>query len=194
MHMTENLLRFCLRVAYLENELKYILTNDLGFIETDPRPFLEWLRSGNMVYVQHIQIKNDPGDDVEANRAKAEEIRLQILNGEARIEDFVGTKVNEDVKNITPYFLVRDVYVEELEDAAFALRESGDVSEVVDTADGFYLLVRMDYDEVELERQADDLLSSYQWALAEEISMSKKEELKIELNEYGKTLDLLTIE
>lgn len=194
MHMTENLLRFCLRVAYLENELKYILTTDLGFIETDPRPFLEWLRGGNCVYVQHILIKNDPGDDVEANRAKAEEIRGQIARGEARIEDFVGTKVNEDVKNITPYFLVRDVYVEELEDAAFALRESGDVSEVVDTADGFYLLVRMDYDEVELERQADDLLSSYQWALAEEISMSKKEELKIELNEYGKTLDLLTIE
>ena len=193
MHMTENFLRFCLRVAYLENELKYILTTDLGFIETDPRPFLEWLRGGNVVYVQHIQIKNDPGDDVEANRAKAEEIRLQILNGEARIEDFVGTKVNEDLKNITPYFLVRDVYVEELEDAAFALRESGDVSEVVDTGDSFYLLVRMEYDEVELERQADDLLSSYQWAIAEEISMAKKEELKIELNEYGKTLDLLTL-
>jgi hypothetical protein len=68
------------------------------------------------------------------------------------------------------------------------------VSEVVDMGDSFYLLVRMDYDEVELERQADDLLASYQWALVEEISMSKKEELKIELNEYGKTLDLLTIE
>jgi len=193
MHMTENFLRFCLRVAYLENELKYILTNDLGFIETDPRPFLEWLRDGNCVYVQHIQIKNDPGDDVEANRAKAEEIRGQILRGEARIEDFVGTKINEDVKNITPYFLVRDVYVEELENAAFSLYASGDVSEVIDTGDSFYLLVRMDYEETELERQAPDLLSSYQWAIAEEISMSKKEELKIELNEYGKTIDLLAI-
>ncbi len=194
MHMTENFLRFCLRVAYLENELKYILTSDLGFIETDPRPFLEWLREGNFVYVQHILIRNDPGDDVEANRAKAEEIRSQIERGETRIEDIVGTKVNEDVMNITPYFLVRDVYVEELENAAFALYASGDVSEVVDTVDGFYVLVRMEYDEVELERQADDLLSSYQWAIAEKISMSKKEEISIELNEYGKTLDLLTIE
>ena len=194
MYMTEHFLRFCLRVAYLENELKYILTRDLGLIPNDPFTFLEWLNEGNFVYVQHILIKNDAGDDVEANRAKAEEIRGQISRGEARIEDFVGTKVNEDLKNNTPYFLVRDVYVEEIENAAFALRASGDVSEVVDTADGFYVLVRMEYTDTDLESKVQDLLSSYQWAIAEKISMAKKDEISIELNEYGKTIDLLAIE
>jgi len=193
MYMTENLMRFCLRVAYLENELKFILTKDLGFIETDLEVFLDWLEDGNSVYVQHILIRNDKGDDVDANRALAEEIRRQIANGEARIEDFVGDKVNEELENLAPYFLVRDVYIEEIENAAFALAASGDVSEVVDTGDGFYIFVRQDYAESDLLLQANDLLDSYQWAVAEKIAMSKKADLSIELNEYGKTIDLLAI-
>ncbi len=193
MYMTENLMRFCLRVAYLENELKFILTKDLGFIETDLNVFLDWLEDGNCVYVQHILIRNDKGDDREENRALAEEIRAQIANGEARVEDFVGNKVNEELENLAPYFLVRDVYIEEIENAAFALEASGDVSEVVDTGDGFYILVRQDYEASDLLLKATDLLESYQWAVAEKIAMSKKTDIAIELNEYGKSIDLLAI-
>ena len=193
LYMTENFLRFCLRVAYLENELKYILTQDLGFIESDLENFIDWLEDGNCVYVQHVFIRNDTGDDPEANRATAEDIRQQLLDG-ADIGDFVGSKVNEDLQNIAPYFLVRDVYTEVMEDAAFALEEVGDVSEVIDAGNGYYVMVRLDYEESSLLLKSSDLLSSYQWARAEAVAEEMKKDLKIELNEYGKSLDLLTIE
>ena len=86
---------------------------------------------------------------------------------------------------------MRDVYIEEMENAAFALRASGDVSEVVDTVDGFYVLVRMEYDEVELERQANDLLSSYQWANTERIKECFRDSVTFE---WLEELDYFTIE
>lgn len=193
MYMTENFLRFCLRVALLENELLYILTDDLGLIENDLNSFIGWLEDGNCVYVQHIFIRNDKGDDIEANRAAAEDIRQQLLDG-ADIADFVGKRVNEDLENTAPYFLVRDVYTEAMENAAFDLDKVGDVSEVVDSGNGYYVLVRMDYEESSLLLKAEELLTSYQWARVEAEVETFKDGCTIELNDYGKTIDLLAIQ
>ena len=193
LHMTENFARFCLRVAQLENELKYILTDDLGIIENDLEDFRAWLEDDNCVYVQHIFIRNDAGDDIEANRATAEDIRQQLLNG-VSISKLVGSAVNEDLQNTAPYFLVRDVYIESLESAAFSLDYVGDISDVVETEDGYYVLVRMEYSEETLNSQQSDLLTSYQWARLEAMADENRNKIAIELNEYGKELDLLTIE
>lgn len=193
LYMTEHFLRFCFRVAQLENELMYILTQDLGFIEADLDPFIDWLEDGNCYYVQHVYIENDPGEDPEENRAVAEDIRLQLLAG-ADIADFVGTKVNEDFENVSPYFFVRDVYTKVMEDAVFALDNVGDVSEVVDTGDGYYVLVRLETDEAKLLLQSSDLLTSYQWAHVESVVDTFKSKIKLELNEYGKSIDLLEIQ
>ena len=193
LHMTENLLRFVLQVTLLENELLYVLTDDFSLIIDDLEEFSEWLDEGNFVYVQHIFISNDPGDDPEENRALAEDIRQRVLSGE-EFTDFVGNKVNEDLSTLAPYFLVRDVYVEEMEDAAFSLRKVGDISDVIETADGYYLMMRMEYEEPTLLMQLEELLNSYQWARLEAEIETFREGLTIELNEYGKSLDLLTIE
>ena len=192
MYMTEHFLRFCLRVAFLENELKYILTKDLGFIETDLGSFIDWLEDGNCVYVQHIFIRNDEGEDPEENRATAERIRLELEMG-ADIGEYVGSSVNQDLENLRPYFLVRDVYTEIMENAAFALTEVGAVSEVIDTGDGYYVMVRQDYGEADLLAKAPELLTSYQWAKAESVAEEMKKDLTIEKNEYGKSIDLLEI-
>ena len=192
LHMTEHFLRFCLRVAQLENELLFILTDDLGLIENDSEKFLEWLNSGNCVYVQHVFIRNDPTDDIEANRALAEDVRMGLSLG-TDISEYIGSSVNEDLSNITPYYLVRDVYAKELESAAFALESPGDVSEVVDTGDGYYILVRMEEDYAQLLAKLSSLLTSYQWARVESLVDKTKQDLTLELSDYGKSLDLLAI-
>ena len=192
-YMTEHFLRFTLTVAQLENELYYVLTDDLGLIETDTDKFMTWLEEGNCVYVQHVYVSNDAGEDKEANRAKAESVREQLLSG-TDISELVGTVANEDMQNVTPYFIVRDVYTEVLETAAFSLTEVGDVSEVIDTGDGYYVMVRIAYDTPTLLAKVTALLNSYQWAKVESIVDTYKTDLKIELNEYGKTIDLLEIE
>ncbi len=192
-YMTEHFLRFTLTVAQLENELYYVLTDDLGLIENDTDKFMTWLEDGNCVYVQHIYVSNDAGEDKEANRAKAESVREQLLNG-TDISELIGTSANEDLQNVTPYYVVRDVYTEVLETAAFSLTEVGDVSEVIDTGDGYYVMVRIADDTPTLLAKVPALLKSYQWARVESIVNTYKTDLKVELNEYGKTIDLLEIE
>ena len=192
-YMTEHFLRFTLTVAQLENELYYVLTDDLGLIETDTDKFMTWLEDGNCVYVQHIYVSNDADEDKEANRAKAESVRQQLLSG-IDISELIGTSANEDLQNVIPYFVVRGVYTEALENAAFSLTEDGNVSEVIDTGDGYYVMVRIAYDTPTLLAKVPALLKSYQWACVESTVDTYKPDLKIELNEYGKSIDLLEIE
>ncbi len=194
MHMTEHLMRFTFRVALLENELFYVLTDDLGIIEDDLTAFSAWLAEDNVVYVQHIFVSNDAGDDPAENLAKIEDVRTQILNGDADIEDFVGKKINEDLENTAPYFIVRDVYTEEIEEAVFDMERDGAVSEVVQTDDGYYLFQRIEYGKSKLEAQLEDLLYSYQWAHVEQLVETYRADLSMEWNDYGKSLDILTIE
>lgn len=190
MHMTENFMRFSLTVAQLENELLYVLSQDLGLIEHDMDKFMDWLENGNCVYVQHIFIRNDAGDDIAANRAKAEQVRAQLLGG-TEIGSIINSAVNEDLQNTQPYYIVREVAVPEMEAAAFAM-ENG-VSAVVESEDGFYVLAKMPETDTTLLSKVDSLLRSYQWAKVEDYVKGFREGLAIEWNDYGKGLDLLTI-
>ncbi len=192
--MTENFLRFCLSVAVLEQELFFVLTDDLGLVENDLNDFRTWLNEDNFVYVQHIFIRNDKGDDPTANLALAEEVRRRLILGED-IGDFIGNlSYNEDTENVAPYFLVRGVYAEELEGAALSLASVGDVSRVADSGEGYYVFQRLEYTSTTLENRLPDLFSSWQWAKMGDIVEASRAELTIELNDYGKSLDLLTIQ
>ena len=95
---------------------------------------------------------------------------------------------------LNPYYIVRDVYDERVEAAAFALPEVGAVSEVIESEDGFYVLVRAAETKTSLLTSVSSLLSSYQWAKTEQLVEKKKATLTIELNEYGKSIDLLAIQ
>jgi len=195
MNVTENFMRFFLYVSALENELYYIVTDDLGMIYNDENEFADWMEDGNCVYIQHVYIRNDATDDVAANRAKAEEVRRQLIAGEKTVEEIIGSGgVNEDPQNTAPYYVVRDVYTENFESAAFSLENVGDASEVVETADGFYVLVRMQDTEQIFVSKIPSLLKSYQWAKLEEMVNEKKEGIAIQLNEYGQSIDLLAIQ
>ena len=190
--MTEDFVRFALAVAKLENELLYVLTDDLGVIFAEVGPFLDWLEAGNCVRVQHVYIRNDASDSVEENRALAQSVRTQLMQG-VDIGSFINSTVNEDTSNTAPYYIVRDVYVKEMEDAAFNLHHEGDVSQVIEVDQGFYVLVRMEDSEINRLTSAPSLLQSYQWAKLEAMVEEVKATLSVELNDYGKSLDLVTL-
>lgn len=196
-YMSEDFLRFSLAVTELENELLHKLTSELGLIESDVNRFMTWMSDGNAVYVQHIFIENDPGENVEANRALAEELVRQLKNGEKNISSLVGLAINEEKLNLDPYYVVRDVYAPEIESAVLGLQNAGNVSEVVETAEGFYVFVRIaerfgeDGRNLSAIAKADALLTSYQWARVEAYVQAAKEQVVIEWNDYGKSLDLV---
>lgn len=198
-YMTESFLRFSLTVTQMENELRYLLI-DAGVIEGSTDRFMTWLEAGNAVYVQHILVENDLGEDVEANRALAEELRGKLRDGSESIDTLVGSVYNEDLYNVTPYYVVTDVYDAATEQAVMKLERAGDVSEVVETERGFYVFVRMEEDfgddgsNLSLLSKVDSLLRSYQWAKVETCVQEQKKTLSITLNDYGKSIDLLAIE
>lgn len=194
-HTTENFLRFTFGVAQLENELIYALADDWELMINNLEDFEAWLRDGNCVYVQHVYIRNDKGEDIEANRVLAEQARLALItaDNEEQINEIIGDHLNEDLQP-APYYVVKGVYVQEIEDAAYGLDFVGDVSHVVETGEGFYVLVRMEDSTEILLSKITSLFSDYQNTVVEDYVEMAKQTLRLELNEYGKSLDLLTIE
>ena len=53
----------------------------------------------------------------------------------ASVEDYIGTRYNQDTASCDYYFM-RGYFIEEYENAAFALA-IGEVSDVVETSEGF---------------------------------------------------------
>ncbi len=191
-YMTENFWRFTNKIEYIKLDLMSILSEDMRLFEHDLEAFLSWLEQGNCVYVQHVFIENDEGEDVAANRALAEQTREKLANG-TPIGDIINSAVNEDLQNVAPYYIVREVYTEAMETAAFSLTEAGDVSQVVETETGFFILVRMEEDEAALVLQANNLFWDYKSTKTQQYIDSCKADLTVELNEYGKSIDLLAI-
>ncbi len=192
MYTTENLIRFTLGVAELEDRLLSRLT-ELGEIEGDENAFSAWLRDGNCVYVQHIFIRNDPGDEPAANLALCREAREAMQNG-TDIGYFIARRTyNEDGQNTAPYFLVRGIADDPaLEAAAFALTREGDVSEPIESNGGYYVLRRMENSEEPLAAQLPELLISYQWSCMEDLIAAYLS--PVEPNDYGSSIDLLTMQ
>ena len=198
-YTTESFLRFSLAVEQMENELRYALA-DAGKIIGTTEDFMDWMEDGNAVYVQHILIRNDEGDDPAANRALAESLRENMVSGETTIDKLVGSAAsNEDTANIEPYYVVRDVYDPTLEEAVLKLASAGDVSEVVETDLGYYVFVRLE-EEIEgganltMMRKVDALFYSYQWTKVEDFAAAQKPNVTLVLNDFGKGIDLLSIE
>ena len=198
-YATENLFRF----YFALDEMKYLLhaamQKDGAFI-TDEQAFEEWLLDDNGAYVQHILLYHDTEEEKEANREILENAREKFASGEWTLADCIN-RANDDLSNVAPYFLIRNVHKDALVDAAVATDE-GDTSEIVEIDGALYVLFRMEETLVEgadgtfdspLSLQLTSLLSTYQWAIVGDAVELAKANLNIELNDYGKSIDLVTM-
>jgi hypothetical protein len=192
-YMTKNLMRFTLAVYAMETRLLEELAARGEFFTDDQEDeFFNWIRQGNGAYVQHLFIRNDEGDSIEENRARAEEARTLLSTGQKNINSLVGnSRYNEDPFNTAPYYLIRGVYDEIMEKTALALSEAGAMSEVVETEEGFYVFVRLNDTDDQLRGQIASLLSSYQWANTERIKEGFRDSVTFE---WLEELDYLTVE
>ena len=190
--LTDHFFRFSLAVSFCETELMYVYTDDLGLIERDEDKIYDMIMGGDFARTLHIYIENNPGDDVEKNRALAQDIRRQIDEGEKfntligrHSEDFYMTTTNG-------YYFTHGEMVKEYEDAAFAL-EIGAISDVIETADGFYIIQRLEPQTEYVLSNLSTLIDQYQYAMLYNMIDEKQAELSLIWNDYGKTLDLTTL-
>lgn len=191
--LTDHFLRFTVAVDYCQNELYYVYTQDLGLIESSEDAIYDIIMSGEFVRTLHVYIQNDEGDDVEANRAKAADVKAQLDAG-ADIKKLIGSSVNEDLSLTTTdgYYFTRGEMVAAYEEAAFSL-EVGGISDVVETYGGFYIIQRLELEPQYVLTHLSSLATQYQYAQLNSFIDERQSELQIEYNDYGASLDLTTL-
>lgn len=146
---------FRLNTAILGCQQRYY---DVLAEEQEKQAYDAVMAGEGIIRCMSIFVKNDEGESVEANRKAAQKVRDDVAAG-ALLEDYIGTRYNQDTSDCDYYFM-RGYFVEEYEDAAFAL-EVGEVSDVVQVSDGFYVIQRMEIDEAYFGANVEELMVMY---------------------------------
>lgn len=144
------------------------------------------------IRVAHIVVKPKAETDGEANaQTKINEIHQKLLSGEATFED-LAAKFSDDQTSAKKggelaWFGTGKMVIE-FEDAAFTLKNNGDISEPFKTAFGWHIIKRLDYKALpsfeSMEKELKSKVSKD--SRAEQTRKSFVEKLK---KEYNYTID-----
>ena len=193
MYMTDRFVRFNVETDLCESLLASTLI-DMELIIDSQEEFLVYVMDDeNLCATFHIFIENDVGEDVEQNRLRAGEVRGKILDGTA-LTDLIGTGYNEDVYETgTPYHFMRGEYELAYEQAAFAL-DVGEISDVVECENGFYIIERRPISEAYVMSELFELMQRYQYAEVESLLTEHRQKLSFEWTDYGRSIDLIAMQ
>ncbi len=203
--MTEHYLRFTFGIGFLESAVHYtLLDNDLYAFryEDNSADFITHvLESGQYVRTLHVFIENVEGEDPAANLKKAQEVsdKLQAAAaGEERrdlLSEYIGSTLNDDLMTVTGdgYYFTRGEMVEAYEKASFDL-EIGEVSEPVVCSGGNFVIMRLEPEEDYVRNNVKTLMDSYYGVCLDEYIERFRPNCEVFYTEYGKSLDLLTLE
>ena len=202
--MTEHYMRFSIGVSYLESAIYYtLLDNDLYTYRHDNiGDFLDYVEfGGDYVRTIHVYIENEDGEDPAANLAKAREMSdtLRAISDpderREKMSEYIGSKYNDDLQSVSGvgYYFTRREMDEAYENAAFSLAE-GEVSEPVVCSGGNFVIMRLPLEEEHIIKNAQDLLNNYHSVCLSIYEDQFRPDCEVVFNEYGKSIDLLTIE
>ena len=188
-YMTENLYRFITGVDVCES----ILFNyycSMGLIDDSYDAGIAYIEE-NFIRTLHVYVENDKGESISENRKLAEAVREKLLAGE-KMSDLIK-KYGEDsyISAENGYYFTHNTYSDAYEEAAFALGID-QISEVVETYSGFYVIQRLELDTGYILLNYDATLKNqYFLAVFDKYLEECKEKLSFELNDYGKSIDLV---
>lgn len=201
--MTEHYMRFSLGVSYLESALYYTLLDNGMFLYTldnaaDFRDYVE--NSGDFVRTLHVFIENVEGEDPAENLKQAQEISdaLRAVEdpGERRelLSEYIGSAVNDDLLSVTGdgYYFTRGEMDKAYEEASFGLA-IGEVSEPVVCKGGNFVIMRLYPDAEYIKNNTETLMDNYHSVAVGLYEEQYRDDCTVVFNEYGESLDLLTM-
>ena len=169
---------------------QYRYYDEVAFDELEKEAYDAVLSGEGFIRVRSIFVRNDAGEDVEKNRADAEYVRAEIMGGKP-LESFIGSKYNQDLSECDYYF-PRGYMDSAYEQIAFSL-EIGEVGQVLETDEGFYVIQRHAPEEGYFQNNMETLIDKY---IVGKINLSFETHAKtlcFEKNEYGASLVLTEI-
>ena len=169
---------------------QYRYYDEVAFDELEKEAYDAVLAGEGFVRVRSIFVCNDAGEDVEKNRADAEYVRAEIMGGKP-LESFIGSKYNQDLSDCDYYF-PRGYMGDAYEQIAFSL-EIGEVSEVLETNEGFYVIQRYAPEDGFFQNHMETLIDKYIVGKMNLAFEAHAETLSFDKNEYGKSLVLTEI-
>ena len=189
--ITDHHLRYLISIESVKERLRQAMLAD-GSIDDSDESARDVIESDDFIRTLHVYIGNDAGDDIEANRERAEEV-LKKLDGGEPFNRMIG-RYSEDVYMTTTdgYYFMRGEYEKAYEDAAFSLAEN-EYSGVIEGENGFYIILRLPKESEYIEKNFESLKDRYLFVMFEKIIDERAVSGEIEYTEYGKTLDFAKI-
>ena len=203
--MSEDYLRFTLSIGFIESAIHYtLLDNDVYMFryEDNPSAFIEHvLTSGEYVRTLHVYIENAANEDPAANLATAQKISDTLKAAESvgarrsMLSTYIGSEINDDLMTVTGdgYYFTRGEMVQAYEDASFDLA-IGEVSDPVVCSGGNFVIMRLEPEEAYVQNNLKELMDAYYGVCLNNYVEEFRPMCDVFFTEYGKTIDLLTME
>ncbi|MCI8331630.1 MAG: hypothetical protein HFE78_02245 [Clostridiales bacterium] len=192
-HLTVDLYRFITFQDQLLTKLYSFYTNESTTpLKADDAAILKAAQEGELIYIKHILIKNDPDDSIEQNKALAQDIYEKAING-AVFEDLIKQYSEDPSLETEPdgVHIFRHEMNEAFDKAAFSL-EIGEMSQVVsvysDTYSGFHILKRYEPDSAYVDKNMNTLRQNYMASHFYSDIEKKAAELNVVFDEKFSTL------
>ncbi len=194
-YLTDYLFRFYNAAEECATELFYILSQDLGEIDSSDEYIDDYMHSDKFIRTNHIFLKGVTDENLELAKklhsqlkeSDEKELEMIMLKGVHCADYTMTTRHGKYFARYT------SDYGDEYEIAAFDLREN-QLSDIVKTPDGYYIIIRLELEEDYLKENYDDFKDDIMGSEFNQILARYKNELKFEFNDYGKSINILEIE
>ena len=171
-HFFKQFLKLTIMQGELENEV-YKGTN----LESD-KSLLEWWKDGNCVRVTRVTF----------SERDAAEALLAELNAGKTLEELVGSDTLAGSTIDPHYYYFRDLHGSAEEAAALALADTGALSGVVETSDGYLVMIREADDFDTLLYQTSAALNLYRESAIAELIAKQANTMTFKWNRRGRKL------
>lgn len=206
-NQTDAFLRLTVKTVHLESLLyDHFVNNKIGIEYNDENKdkFVQhvlagegesWIRTIHLFYPKqndYYDVSNsltDANEALERLRAEGDDgqrlsLMMSLIGGAPFVNGY------STIEN--GFYFTEGAMGEDYENAAFALDVYG-VSEIVDTEEGYYVIMRVPMEENHVKRQVNELLTQYRYASLKRKMDEKREKISFKGNDYFNSIKLIDI-